>query len=311
MEKKFISFVIYLHNDAQRAEGFFKNVMPVIDSYFEQYELICVNDDCTDDTVERVREYAAKLDRKNVVNIIHMGFYQGMESSMNAGRDISIGDFVFEFDDLTVDYDPAILTKAFETLLTGYDIVSVSGNRRKRFTSKIFYSLYNRTSRGNGKIGSETFRILSRRAINRVKSMGQYIPYRKAVYANCGLKSTTITYELTGSESRRTVDRSMRTSLALDSFIYFTSFLERISTVISVFFLLATVAFVSYALYDYLVNKAAIEGWTSIICFMSFGFFGVFLMLTIVLKYLSTMLNLVFKRQKYLVSSIEKVGSDK
>ncbi|MCR4787428.1 MAG: glycosyltransferase [Lachnospiraceae bacterium] len=308
MEKKFISFVIYLHNDAQRAESFFRTVMPVIDSYFEQYELICVNDASTDETVERIRECARTLDRKNVVNLIHMGFYQGMESSMNAGRDISIGDFVFEFDDLTVDYDPSILTKAFETLLTGYDIVSVSGNRHKKITSKIFYSLYNRTSRGNGKIGSETFRILSRRAINRVKSMGQYIPYRKAVYANCGLKSTTITYELTGNKSRRTDDSSMRTSLALDSFIYFTSFLEKLSLTISVVFLAFSLFMGIYIITDYFNVRKPVEGWMSTMGFLSLGFFGVFALLTIVLKYLSVLLNLVFRQQRYLVSDVEKIS---
>jgi dolichol-phosphate mannosyltransferase len=50
------------------------------------------------------------------------------------------------------------------------------------------------------------------------------------------------------------------------------------------------------------------EGWASIICFLSFGFFGVFVLLTIILKYLSVIVNLIFRRQKYLVESIEKIG---
>jgi len=41
--------------------------------------------------------------------------------------------------------------------------------------------------------------------------------------------------------------------------------------------------------------------------FLALGFFGVFALLTIILKYLSVLLNLVFRQQRYLVADIEKV----
>ena len=37
------------------------------------------------------------------------------------------------------------------------------------------------------------------------------------------------------------------------------------------------------------------------------GFFGVFVLLTIILKYLSVLINLIFKQQRYLVADIEKL----
>ena len=43
---------------------------------------------------------------------------------------------------------------------------------------------------------------------------------------------------------------------------------------------------------------------------LSGGFFGVFLVLTIVVKYLSLLVGLVFRRQKYLVESVEKLQGD-
>lgn len=41
--------------------------------------------------------------------------------------------------------------------------------------------------------------------------------------------------------------------------------------------------------------------------FLALGFFGVIALLTIILKYLSVLLNLVFRQQRYLVADIEKV----
>ena len=41
--------------------------------------------------------------------------------------------------------------------------------------------------------------------------------------------------------------------------------------------------------------------------FLALGFFGVFALLTIILKYLSVLLNLIFRQQRYLVADIEKI----
>ena len=199
--------------------------------------------------------------------------------------------------------------EVYRRLLEGNDIVAASSKGKMRFTSRMFYALYNKTSKGNEKIGPETFRIVSRRAINRIKSMGQYIPYRKAVYMNCGLKSSTIYYDSRDVNVRiknKTVVAE-RTSLALDSFIYFTNVLERISAIICGLFLIFTVGMGFYLIGNIFNGTKPVEGWLSTMGFLALGFFGVFALLTIILKYLSVMLNLIFRHQRYLVSDIEKV----
>lgn len=308
-EKKFISLVVYLHNVEEYIKYFMKSVIPVCESNFEQFEIVCVDDGCTDGTVDKLKEYLEENQTSAMVNVIHMSFFQGIESAMNAGRDIAIGDFVYEFDDVFVDYEPELLLKVYEKMLEGSDIVAASSKGKMRFTSKLFYSLYNATSRSKGKIGPETFRIVSRRAINRIKSMGQYIPYRKAVYSNCGLKMSTLHYDSRDVKTRvknKTV-ASERTSLAFDSFIYFTNVLERVSMVICGFFLILTVAMGIYIISDFFNVHKPVEGWLSTVGFLALGFFGVFALLTIILKYLSVLLNLIFKQQRYLVADIEKV----
>lgn len=308
-EKKFISLVVYLHNVEEYIKYFMKSIIPVCESNFEQFEIVCVDDGCTDGTVDKLKEYLEENQTSAMVNVIHMSFFQGIESAMNAGRDIAIGDFVYEFDDVFVDYEPELLLKVYEKILEGNDIVAASSRGKLRFTSKIFYSLYNATSRSKGKIGPETFRIVSRRAINRIKSMGQYIPYRKAVYSNCGLKMSTLHYDSRDVKARvknKTV-ASERTSLAFDSFIYFTNVLERVSMVICGFFLILTVAMGIYIISDFFNAYKPVEGWLSTMGFLALGFFGVFALLTIILKYLSVLLNLIFKQQRYLVADIEKV----
>ena len=308
-EKKFISLVVYLHNVEDYIEYFLDKVLPVCDAYFQEFEIVCVNDGCTDDTLLKLRTYIEKNQIKAMVNVVHMSFFQGLESAMNAGRDIAIGDFVYEFDDVFVDYDPEMLLKVYEKMLEGNDIVAAKSKGKLRLSSKLFYALYNSTSRAKGKIGPETFSIVSRRAINRIKSMGQYIPYRKAVYMNCGLKNVTIAYESKDKNARvkNKIVAEERTSLAMDSFIYFTNAMEKTSAVISGLFLFLTLGTGLYVISDFFNSNRPVEGWLSTMSFLALGFFGVFALLTIILKYLSVLLNLIFKQQRYLVADIEKV----
>lgn len=310
-EKKFISLVIYLHNEEQRILPFLEQVLPRFSEAFEDFEMVCVDDGCTDGTIEELKAWLIKNNRPVMVNIIHMSFYHGLESAMNAGRDLAIGDFVYEFDTIQIDYPPDIIFQIYERMLEGYDIVAAGTNDHIRLTSRIFYSLYNHTSKGKAIIGPETLRIVSRRAINRIKTLGQYIPYRKAVYANCGLKMDVLNYsqlsEKKGGKRRGTGERAL---LALDSFIYFTNVMERLSFIVSCVFLLITIGVGIYILRDVLRSAAVVEGWISTMAFLALGFFGVFSLLTIVLKYLSVLLNLIFKQQRYLISDIEKVAKE-
>lgn len=307
-EKKFISLVVYLHNDEEGIVPFFQKVLPVVEQRFDQYEIVLVDDACTDGTISRLKEYLEEALALAMVNIVHMSFYHGLESAMNAGRDLAIGDFIYEFDSTFVDYEPKLLIQVYERLLEGCDIVAAGSRNKGKLTSRLFYSFYNATRRGNGNIGPQTFRIVSRRAVNRVKAMGQYIPYRKAVYANCGLRTAVIEYESRDRQPYRSTGKmGERASLALDSFIYFTNAMERVSLIASCVFLLISVGMGIYILHDYFIGAAVVEGWMSTMGFLSIGFCGVFGLLTIVLKYLSVLLNLVFRQQRYLVSDIEKV----
>mgnify|MGYP003596112344 CR=1 FL=1 len=51
-----------------------------------------------------------------------------------------------------------------------------------------------------------------------------------------------------------------------------------------------------------------VEGWTTTILFLAFAFFGLFGILTIVMKYLAILVNLNFKKQRYIITEIQKIN---
>lgn len=306
-EKNFISTVIYVHNVENHIEDFLRAVASVLENNFEKSEIICVNDFSDDKSVEKIKNTSKEFN-KTCVSILNMSYFHGVEISMTAGVDLAIGDFVYEFDSTVLDFDSEEIMKVYRKSLEGFDIVSASPNKTNRISSSMFYSLFNRYSRLHYKMSTERFRILSRRVINRISTMNKTIPYRKPVYAACGLKTANLEYNVIANikETEDSFTRKYRKSLAEDSFIIFTDLGYRLSMMITSIMLFFTVGVGIYSLiFKFLRNP--VPGWTSTILFLSVNMFFVFMILTIVLKYLQVLVNLVFRKTRYNFESIEKL----
>ena len=260
-----------------------------------------------DASEEAVRAYG-KNRAKEAVSLLHMSYFQGLEVAMNAGVDLAIGDFVFEFDTVCMDYKTELLMQVYRRSLEGFDIVSASAMRKNKWTSNLFYRVFNHFSKTQYKIQNETFRILSRRAINRVHSLSKTIPYRKVLYANCGLLADCISYTPSQKLERSFSDEQakMRRTLAVDSLVLFTNIGYKAAVTMTGVMMVATLAAAIYAVAVFALGNP-IQGWTTTILFLAVSFFGLFSILTIIIKYLSLILQLVFKKQKYSFSSIEKI----
>lgn len=306
-EKNFVSAVVYCCNDADCISPFIESLDTVLFANFLKYEIIVVNDASEDKSSQLVKEYAHKVnegEKEHTITILNMSYRQGLEASMNAGLNLTIGDFVFEFDSVHNDYDWSLLMDVYRHSLTGYDIVSASSNRKSRVTSRIYYSLFNRYAHLQHAIGPESFRLLSRRAINRIHSITQSIPYRKAAYANCGLAVDTISYNSKNKIDRKKYDD--RRIVAVESLLLFTDVPFRATMVLAMLMFLISFAVGIYAVvYKFLRNP--VEGWTTTIFFMSFGFSGLFAILSMVIRYMQTLVRLNFCKKDYLFESIEKL----
>lgn len=311
-EKNFVSATVYLYNAAREAEQLGRMLVRTLEENFEHSEIIFVNDNSTDDSAEAVKKVSS-IAHTTSVSLLNMSYFQGREAAMNAGLDLAIGDFVFEFDTTYVDYTDKDIMAVYDQALEGFDMVSASPDRKMRRTSRLFYQMLDRFSDTPYSMTSERFRILSRRVINRVMSMNNDIPYRKAVYSHCGLKTRNMVYQAVSDKGGRTEGRRIghaekryRRNLGIDVLLLFTGVGYRFSIGMTVAMILVTVFMIFYSLVIYLFGNP-VEGWTTTILFFSFAFFGLFGLLTVVIKYLQILVDLVFKRKRYSFESLEKL----
>lgn len=303
-EKNFVSAVVYLYNEGNYIQSYLKGLEDTLKQYFEKYEIIVVNDASTDDGAQMVKSYVTSQDAAKVT-LMNMGYHQGMETSLDAGVDLAIGDFVFELEFTNSDYDWSVLMDVYRHSLEGYDIVNAKGNVGKKVTTgSLFYNIMNRYANLQYPLSSGSFRIVSRRAINRIHSLATRIPYRKVAYANCGLKCDTIMYDCTKKVKLRGV--SNRMELATNSLVLFTDIAFRFTLWFAVIMIILTVGMAIYTVLSLILNKT-VGGWAIVTLFSGFALSGLFVVLCMIVRYLTTLVRLNFLKRDYVFESIDKL----
>lgn len=301
-EKNFVSAVIYLRNNAPLVTDFIQGLDEALRKYFLKYEIIVVNDSSKDGSADEVRKYAASA--QSTISILNMSFCQGVELCMNAGLDLSIGDFVFEFDSVERDWDWSLLFDVYQTSLKGNDIVFTL-NKQRNSKHKLFYWLFNKYAHVQHRISDTSFCLITRRGINRVRSLTKTVPFRKALYANCGLEQFTVLFT-SPSDLKQPASKSRSAHHSYNSLILFTDIASKFALIMTVVMAFIILAVLVYAIVIF-ITGIPVEGWTTTILFMGLSFLGLFAIMAVILKYLSLLTNLVFRKQNYVFESIEKL----
>lgn len=305
----FVSIVFYVRNIEGTLEKNIAIIIEILIQAFKEFELIFIDDASDDNSIKKIKELVDKVQGSFSVRLIELGYFHGIESAMQAGHDMAIGDFVYEFDDIRVDYPSDIIVDVYSKVLEGFDIVAAKPNKAKSWRSKIFYKLINLILFSNKQvISSETFRVLSRRGINRVQAIRSKMQNRKLVYASCGLRTSAVFYE---SNTINKIDNDAsalksRRELAVDTLIIFTDIAYRVSLMFSVIMAILMLGFGLFTVVSYF-GAQPIEGWAPIMGLISAGFFGIFAILTVIVKYLDILLRGMFDRNVYRILSISKI----
>lgn len=298
-EHNFISAIVYVTADDEKTVSFFRSLHAEMERLFNKYEFIAVNAACASHKLEKLKEWSGTVSAP--LTVINMSMEQSKEAGMNAGIDCAIGDYVYEFDTTSAEASLTALSEAYNLALQGNDIVSVCPTRQ-RVISSLFYALFNYCSRSAYPIRTEIFKLVSRRAVNRVHATSEYLEYRKAAYAASGLKMACI-------ETKSATDRQEFTegaSLAVNSLLMYTGAGYVFSVSITMFALLVAVSVLIYTITVYMTGNP-VPGWTTLMLVLAFCFSGLFIIFSIVIKYLALILEFSTRKQRYLVENVEKI----
>lgn len=231
------------------------------------YELVLVDDGSTDETPAKLEQLAA-ADRRIKIVLLSRNF--GHQAALTAGLDHASGNVAVTLDSDLQD-PPGMIPALLERWRAGADVVYAVRRRRtgeSRFklgTARLFYRLFRSLASVELEPNSGDFRLLDRRALDALLSMGERSRFLRGMSIWVGFTQDSVPYDRDAryaGETKFTLGRMLRFSLdAIASFSY-----RPLQLATALGFVISAVAFVAIPVVivlkltgDYLYGFSTVE----------------------------------------------------
>ena len=194
-----ISVVVPCYNEQEALPAFYEEYKKMTSQIpSETFELLLVNDGSKDNTLEVMMDLAA---RDSEVKYISFSRNFGKEGAIFAGSENSSGDYVVMMDADLQD-PPSMLPEMYRAVTEeGYDSVATRRVTRKgeppirSFFARRFYSIINRISDTEIVDGARDYRLMNRKFVDALLSLGEYNRFSKGLFGWVGFKTKWLEYE--------------------------------------------------------------------------------------------------------------------
>ena len=201
-----ISIVCPFFNEEDMVDLFMKEITAVCYELNKPFEIVCVNDGSTDNTLSKLLQ--AKEAYSNIT-IINLSRNFGKEAALTAGLDHAKGEAIIPIDaDLQ---DPPELIKNFVPRWEeGYDVVLAkrvdrsSDSIAKKITARLFYKLHNKISYTKIPDNVGDCRLITRKVLNAIQELPENQRFMKGIFAWVGFRTTVVEYKRDNRKAGKT-----------------------------------------------------------------------------------------------------------
>lgn len=308
-----ISVVTPVYNEEEVLPEFYRRLTAVLRAAGEPYEIILVNDGSRDSSISIMKD----LNRKDPsVKVVNLSRNFGHQTAISAGLDYASGDFIAIMDSDLQD-PPEVLPGFFGKCKEGYDVVyAIRKNRKEGFFKKAAYSIFYRLLKKMANIeiplDSGDFCVMSRRALDTVRSMPERNRFLRGLRGWIGLAQTGLEYDRDqryAGEVKYTFTKLLK--LALDGFISFSYVPLRVAAfmglIVSGFSFLGILAI--FYLRFFTSTTVDVPGWASVVVTILFLGGVQLVALGIMGEYIGRIYDEVKKRPLYIVG--EAIGFER
>ncbi|MGH9380328.1 MAG: glycosyltransferase family 2 protein [Thermoanaerobaculia bacterium] len=299
-----ISIVVALHDEAENVEPLVDELVAVLRTLGEPFEIVLVDDGSTDDTWERI---AAAHRRQPTIHGLSLLRNFGHQGAMLAGLSAATGRAVVTMDG-DLQHPPEVIPRLVDAWRGGSRIVhtirrdSADTGALKRWTSRLFYRVFSALSGIEVPPGSSDFRLLDWSVVDAVLEMRDPEPFLRGLVRWLGGTGTAVEFQARARPAGRSKFRLGRMlRLAVSGLVSFSTVPLRLGIWIG----LATSALAFLEIVYIVVQYArghTVPGWASVLTVISFMFGVLFILLGILGTYLASIHQAVKNRPAFLVA---------
>jgi Glycosyltransferases involved in cell wall biogenesis len=308
MQKNIVySIVVPLYNEELVIDESYSRLKKVMDSTYENYEIIFINDGSSDSTQKKVQQIC-KIDQN--IKLINFSRNFGHQCAITAGMETSIGNAIVVIDADLQD-PPEVIPEMIKKWKEGYDVVYGKRAKRqgesffKKLTARAFYRLLKDMTSIDIPVDTGDFRLIDRKVCNTLNSLPERNRYVRGLVSWIGYKQTSVEFirhERFAGDSKYPLKKMLKLAFdGITSFSYkplvLSGYLGVLSLIIGIISTIATIT-------KHLINNTTIANFGFIIS-INLIMFGIVLgCIGILGQYIGRIFDESKARPNYIIESI-------
>jgi len=262
-----VSIVIPVYNES----GSIGRLIDMLEeelSIYPNYEVIFVDDGCTDNTLELIK---VQNNKNQSFNFISLSRNFGHQYALKAGLDYANGDCVISMDG-DMQHPIKLVHEMINLWLKGYHVVYTIRKDDenisffKKNTASLFYSLINRISDVKIMKGTADFRLIDKKVLEIITSMNEAHLFLRGIVPWVGFQQIGLEYkanERFAGTSKYTLIKMIR--FAATGITSFSIKPLQIATGLGFIISFLTFVYGIYATTISFITNTTVSGWTSLI----------------------------------------------
>lgn len=311
-----LSLVVPCYNEEDNVEDFYNQTVYAFDSKIKDFEIVFVDDGSSDKTLERLHSLFDK--DKSRVQVLSFSRNFGKEAAIYAGLKNARGDYACIID-ADLQQRPEVVVEMMNVIKEDNTVDCVTAYQAERKENKFmsafkssFYKIINKMSEVDFVNGASDFRLMNRKMIDAVISMGEYHRFSKGIFSFVGFNTVYIPYEVqerNNGSSKWSFFKLVK--YAVEGIVSFTSFPLKLSSYVGFFSSFVSIIYLILVVIKRLVFGVDVPGYASIVVLLLFIGGLQLLSLGIVGEYLSKVYDQVKNRPVYILKEHLIVDKEK
>lgn len=190
------SLVVPVYNEEELIETLIGRIVPAVESFTSDYEIIFVDDGSNDKTLSHILSHRNHNKR---IKALALSRNFGHQAAFSAGLEYSKGDIVAMMDGDLQD-PPELLIEMYQKIKNeGFDVVNArrtgrKGENARNFYTRVFHYLYKNISEIKNIDDYGNFAMLTRESVNALLSMKEKTRYLPGLRTIIGFKQGFIEF---------------------------------------------------------------------------------------------------------------------
>jgi len=307
---KTISIIMPTLNEKDMVRVMYTELKKVLETIGIKYEIIFVDDNSPDGTVDILRELRT---RDKGVKYILMSRCFGDQVCLMAGFDYASGDIIVTMD-ADMQHPPEDLPRMIAAWQAGHDIVIMRRTEAghssffKKWTEILFYMVINRISKTPIFYRFAGFALMDQKVARALRRHRECAPFLRGLIALVGFSVTELEYKEAERPSGRTKYSLLKmASLALTGITAFSDAPLYLSFYLGLLAVASTACYSLYVLFYHLYFGMDVAGYTSLILIMVFLGGVQLISIGVIGVYLSRIFMESKRRPNYIVQELKGV----